>query len=114
MSRPANERELIEDMIEHRDDAIGDRNIPAALAWKVDIDAAIEAAHAEALEMEKRRMELAYRYWRWWHTLDEDCRTDYLAQAHKEALEINSAKVAKSQITLAHTATTEKGEAINS
>ncbi|EBZ9544607.1 hypothetical protein EH096_21655 [Salmonella enterica subsp. enterica serovar Enteritidis] len=44
-------RIALEDMIEQRDDAIGDRDIPAALAWKVDIDAAIEQCHAEALEM---------------------------------------------------------------
>lgn len=45
-------RITIEDMIEHADDAISDRNIPAARAWKIDIDAAIEQCHAEALEMD--------------------------------------------------------------
>jgi hypothetical protein len=122
----------VEDMIEQCDDAISDRNIPAALAWKVDIDAAIEHCHAEALEMDseyqqaiatiaenltlpvwdrcsgtvkteivkhhhaealemnKKCSELYYRYWRWWNVMDEYCRADDFACAHKTALKMDA------------------------
>lgn len=46
-------RDAIETMIESMDDAISDRDILAAREWKAGIKAAVEAAHAEALEMDK-------------------------------------------------------------
>ena len=52
--------------------------------------AKIEDAHAEALEMNRICSELYYRYWRWWNVMDQYCRADDLALAHKQALEMNS------------------------
>lgn len=43
-------RDAIETMIDNMDDAISDRDILTARAWKADIKAAVEADHAEALE----------------------------------------------------------------
>lgn len=48
-------RDAIETMIENMDDAISDRDILAAREWKADIKAAVEADHAEALEMDTQR-----------------------------------------------------------
>lgn len=46
--------------------------------------------HAEALEMNRRCSELYYRYWRWWNVMDEYCRADDFACAHKTALKMNA------------------------
>ncbi|AXF58495.1 hypothetical protein DVA43_02450 [Leclercia sp. W6] len=42
-------RDELDSMIDHMDDAISEGNIPAVRSWKADIDAAIAAAHDEAL-----------------------------------------------------------------
>lgn len=48
-------RDAIETMIDNMDDAISDRDILIARAWKADIKAAVEADHAEALEEDAQR-----------------------------------------------------------
>ncbi|EPS6876300.1 hypothetical protein ACVG8M_004018 [Morganella morganii] len=44
------ERDAVEDLIEQYDDAISDRNIPLARLLKAELNDAVEAAHAEAME----------------------------------------------------------------
>lgn len=48
-------RDAIETMIDSMDDAISDRDILTARAWKADIKAAVEADHVEALEEDAQR-----------------------------------------------------------
>ncbi|MDF7681227.1 hypothetical protein PT300_11785 [Enterobacteriaceae bacterium ESL0689] len=62
------------------------RAIPDSNCSATDMD----AIHAEALEMNKRFGDLYYRYWRWWHVLDEYSRAEDLALAHKQALVMNA------------------------
>lgn len=86
-------RDAIETMIDNMDDAISDRDILTARAWKADIKAAVEADHAEALEEDAQRQidKPAFRaFWRASEFSAMATAVQAFDAVHAEALELDA------------------------
>jgi len=86
-------RDAIETMIDNMDDAISDRDILTARAWKADISAAIEADHAEALEEDAQRQMDKPAFRAFWQASEFSAMATAVQAfdaVHAEALELDA------------------------
>ena len=85
-------RIALEDMIEQYDDAISDRDLIVARQFKADINAAIDACHVEALELNLSMMingVNAARRQSQYRNAASERQAQWLEQDHAEALEMD-------------------------
>lgn len=80
-------RAEFENAIEAYDDAMTDRNIPLLKLWKQDLDVMLEAAHVEAIQIDKELNQAAFLL------VPRALQSAWVSMDHAEALSLNERRV---------------------